>query len=85
MINLGDATSSTDDESGFNTIPMSFSKRRLPMEGILMGKRASAIENFWGKYPFFRDGSSVGRRAFTIENNRAAKARYPSEGILIGK
>ncbi|CAF0730023.1 unnamed protein product [Adineta ricciae] len=49
-------------------------KRKLPVEGILIGRRS-----------FPAEGILIGRRNYLAERNLSGKHRYPTEGILIGK
>ncbi|CAF0761897.1 unnamed protein product [Adineta ricciae] len=52
----------------------SLTKRKLPVEGILIGRRS-----------FPAEGILIGRRSHPAERNLNGKRRYPTEGILIGR
>ncbi len=56
-----------DDES-------QLSKRKLPLEGILIGRRA-----------FPHEGILLGKRQYPTEGILLGKRNYPTEGILLGK
>ena len=60
-------TSVIDNES-------TLSKRNLPTEGILIGRR-----------DFSNEGILLGKREFEIEGTLFGRRDYPNEGILLGK
>lgn len=69
---LDETNLAMDEPDNFIDDESRFSKRRLPMEGILIGRRALPPE-----------GILIGKR-YPTEGILLGK-RYPTEGILLGK
>lgn len=68
-----------DDESRL-------SKRRLPVEGILIGRRSFPSEGILlGKREYPTEGILLGKREYPTEGILLGKRNYPTEGILLGK
>jgi hypothetical protein len=74
-------------------------KRKLPMEGILIGRRAlfphegiligrRNIPNggiILGKREYPTEGILLGKRDYSVKGILLGKREYPTEGILLGK
>lgn len=63
-----------DDQNAYLDDEIALSKRKLPVEGILIGRRAIPSE-----------GILLGRRNYPTEGILLGKRKYLPEGILIGK
>jgi hypothetical protein len=72
-VNDASDENSLNDEENQLVVDQSRFKRRLPVEGILIGRRA-----------FPSEGILLGKREYPTEGILLGK-RYPTEGILIGK
>ena len=61
-------------------------QRRMPIEGILLGRRAFPGEGILlGKRAYPTEGILLGKRRFPSEGILLGKRAYPMEGILLGK
>ncbi|CAF2713145.1 unnamed protein product [Rotaria sp. Silwood2] len=76
---INDATKLVDDE------PM-FYKRKLPLEGILIGRRDFPNDgSLLDKRDYPTEGILLGKRQYPFEGILLGKRNYPTEGILLGK
>jgi hypothetical protein len=79
-----------DEESDEINSPMDeesrLLKRKLPVEGILIGRRAFPSEGILlGKREYPTEGILLGKRNYPTEGILLGKREYPTEGILLGK
>jgi hypothetical protein len=76
---LDEQNKMVDDDFGFV-------KRKLPVEGILIGRRAFPNEGILlGKREYPTEGILLGKRNYPMEGILLGKRNYPMEGILLGK
>jgi hypothetical protein len=81
-----DINTSIDDENKLNDHEDISLQRRLPVEGVLIGRRAFPGEGILlGKRGYPTEGILLGKRGYPTEGILLGKRGYPTEGILLGK